>query len=62
MSKPTFDEAYRQLEQIVSDVESDAITLDDLAAKVKQAKLLVKFCEEKLRDIEKELGNVEDAE
>ncbi|HMP94849.1 MAG TPA: exodeoxyribonuclease VII small subunit [Phnomibacter sp.] len=51
----TFDEAYAQLEQIIQKIESDKVPLDELAAQVKQAKTLIKFCETKLRDIQHEL-------
>ena len=56
MSQLTFDKAYADLEKIVRLIESENIPLDELAAKVKEAKKLIRFCEEKLRGIEKELG------
>lgn len=55
MKTLTFDDAYKQLETIVTEIEDDLVPLDDLAMKVKQAKVLIKFCEEKLRTIEHEL-------
>jgi len=57
MSEQTFDEAWKALEKLVSEIEDETIPLDELASKVKAAKQLIKFCEEKLRGIEKDLSN-----
>lgn len=54
-NKMTFDEAYQTIEQIVQEMENDSIPLDELAAKVKTAKELLAFCNDKLRNIEAEL-------
>lgn len=56
MSKLSFDTAYTNLEKIIRQIEGEAIPLDELAAKVKEAKELIRFCEEKLRGIERELN------
>jgi exodeoxyribonuclease VII small subunit len=53
----TFDTAYTELEKIIKLIETESIPLDELAAKVKEAKELIRFCEEKLRGIENELNN-----
>jgi len=55
MNPLTFDEAYSQLEKIVRDIESDSVPLDELAARVKDAKTLISYCEQKLRSIDTEL-------
>ena len=62
MSQLTFDSAYAELEKIVRLIESENVPLDELAAKVKEAKELIRFCEEKLRGIEQELKNDEKEE
>jgi exodeoxyribonuclease VII small subunit len=51
----TFDKAYAEIEEIVGQIENEAIPLDQLAEKVKKAKALIAFCNEKLRNIEAEL-------
>ncbi len=56
MKKETYSEAYSKLEKLVAQIESDDIQLDTLANKVKQANELIEFCEEKLRAIEREVG------
>ncbi len=58
MSQLTFDKAYADLEKIVRQIESENIPLDELAAKVKEAKSLIQFCEDKLRGIEQELKTI----
>ena len=52
----TFDTAYTELEKIIRLIEGENIPLDELAEKVKEAKELIKFCEDKLRGIENELN------
>lgn len=59
MSKQTFDDAWKALEKLVTEIEDETIPLDELATKVKAAKQLIKFCEEKLRGIEKDLSKEE---
>lgn len=59
MNKQTFDDAWKALEKLVAEIEDETIPLDELAAKVKAAKKLIQFCEEKLRGIEKDLSNEE---
>ncbi len=51
----SFDEAYAAIEEIVQQIESESIPLDALAEKVKKARELLAFCNEKLRNIEAEL-------
>jgi exodeoxyribonuclease VII small subunit len=52
----TFDKAYSELEKIIKQIEGESIPLDDLAEKVREAKELIRFCEEKLRGIENQLS------
>jgi exodeoxyribonuclease VII small subunit len=57
MKDLTYNQAYSQLEALVIEIESDAIQLDTLADKVKQANALIQLCEAKLRTIEKEVND-----
>jgi exodeoxyribonuclease VII small subunit len=59
MNSLTFDSAYAELEKIVRQIENESIPLDELAARVKEAKQLIRFCEEKLRAVEHELNSDE---
>lgn len=56
----SFDDAYDQLLQMVKQIENDNVSLKDLASKIKEAKSLVKTCENQLRQIEQDSN--EDAE
>lgn len=56
MKQPSFDKAFEEVEKIVRQIENETVSVDELAAKVKQAKALIKLCEDKLRGIEKELN------
>ncbi len=52
MSKAvTFDKAFASLEKLVNEIEQDSIQLEDLAQKVKEANVLIAYCENKLRVI-----------
>lgn len=55
----SFDEAFAKIEEIVREIESEQIPLDELAEKVKMAKALLGFCNDKLRNIEAELKEPE---
>jgi exodeoxyribonuclease VII small subunit len=46
--KISYTEAYEELQQIVAEIESGDISVDELAEKVKRATALVKVCREKL--------------
>jgi exodeoxyribonuclease VII small subunit len=55
MNHLTFDQAWQQLQQLVAAIEEESLPLDELASKVKEAKQLIRYCEEKLRNIEQDL-------
>ena len=55
MNNVTFDQAWQQLQQLVTAIEDETLPLDELAQKVKLAKSLITFCDEKLRGIEQDL-------
>lgn len=56
--KLKYDEALEQLQEIVRLLERKEINIDDLATKVKEAKLLVDFCRKKLDDTEEEINKI----
>lgn len=53
-----YNEALKELESIISDIESETIDVDLLAKKVKRATELIKTCKLKLKKTEKELETV----
>ena len=46
--KPNYTGAFEELQEIVSEIEQGEISVDELAAKVKRAALLIKICKDKL--------------
>jgi exodeoxyribonuclease VII small subunit len=68
MAKKTFEQALKQLEQIVQDLESGDIPLEKAIKKFEEGIELSKFCAEKLDESEKRVtmltqdaaGNVSD--
>lgn len=51
----TYSKAVSKLQKIVEQMESDEIQVDELAEKVRLAKELITFCEQKLRLVEAEV-------
>ncbi len=47
-----------ELEQIISEIETEDIDVDVLAEKVKRAALLVKLCKTRLRNAEQEVKKI----
>ena len=67
--KKTFEESLESLENIVKELESGNVNLDDAINKYSEAMKLVKVCEEKIKSAEemvtkivKENGSLEDFE
>lgn len=65
----TFEESLESLENIVKELESGNVNLDDAINKYSEAMKLVKVCEEKIKSAEemvtkivKENGSLEDFE
>jgi exodeoxyribonuclease VII small subunit len=59
MSKqPDYAEAFEELQQIVSDIEEGAITVDELSAKVKRASELIRICKTKLTTVETDVNRI----
>ena len=54
----TYDEAIKQLEQIVHEIETDeAMPLSVFKEKVKQSRELIDFCDKQISNIEAELND-----
>jgi exodeoxyribonuclease VII small subunit len=50
-----YEEAMAQLEAIVHKMESNELDIDEIAAQLKTAQRLIKFCRDKLTKTEAEL-------
>ena len=55
MGKPTFENAMKQLENIVHELESGNLSLDDSIKKFEEGIKLSKFCSAKLDETEKRI-------
>ncbi len=60
MNKITYSQAKRELEEIVTAIESNELDVDALTQKVKRASELIAFCKEKLTKTDKELQKIID--
>ena len=56
---PKYEEALDQLDTIVRKMESNEYDIDELAAKLKTAQRLIKFCKDKLTKTEEELQKIQ---
>ena len=56
--QPAYSQALTELEQIVSEIETEDVDIDVLAGKVKRAALLVKLCKTRLRHAEEEVKKI----
>ncbi len=58
MANTSYQKAYDELQQIVTQLQNDEIGLDDLSKSVKRAGTLIKSCKEKLRNVELEIDQM----
>jgi exodeoxyribonuclease VII small subunit len=54
-SSDTFESAINQLETIIRDIENNQINLESALNQYKHGMELVKFCQDKLRDVEQKI-------
>jgi len=55
---PSYTDAFRELQEIVSEIEQGEISVDDLSEKVKRASLLIRICKEKLSRTEEDVNKI----
>ncbi|MBC7863825.1 MAG: exodeoxyribonuclease VII small subunit [Bacteroidia bacterium] len=56
--KMNYESAYKELQAIAKEIESESVSVDVLAEKVKRASELISFCQKKLRATEEEVNNI----
>jgi len=54
----TYEKAYSELAQISREIETESVSVDILAEKVKRAAELITFCQTKLRSTESEVNRI----
>ena len=60
----SYEEAMKEIEEILARIESEELDIDELAEKVRRVSALLKFCRDKLtktnEEVEKILGEMEE--
>ena len=54
----TYEAAFEELAGIAREIESETVSVDVLAPKVKRAAELISFCQSKLRSTETEVNKI----
>lgn len=54
----TYEQAYSELKRISAEIESESVSVDVLAERVKRASFLIEYCQKKLRASEAEVNNI----
>jgi exodeoxyribonuclease VII small subunit len=57
-NKPSYTEAFEELQQIVSEIETGEINIDELSEKIKRAAFLIKICKTKLTSTEEDVNKI----
>lgn len=58
MDNLTYEQASKELEQILMELKNDNISIDSLADKVERAAKLAVFCSQKLRTTEEKIDEI----
>lgn len=58
--KIKYEDAVKQLREIVDKMENDELDIDSLAEQLKKAKQLIKACKEKLNNVDAEINKILD--
>ena len=58
MANIKYEEAIRQIEDIVERLENDEMDIDSLGTELKKAQKLIKLCKEKLTKTEEEVKKI----
>lgn len=56
----TYEAALKELQEIVAQLQDDAIGMDELSEKIKRSAELLQFCREKLRSVETDVKGLFD--
>lgn len=48
----TYEKAFAELQQILQDLQNEAVGMDELGEKIERANVLISFCRERLRTAE----------
>jgi exodeoxyribonuclease VII small subunit len=54
----TYQSAFKELQQIVTDLEEGEVNVDELSEKVKRATKLIAICKSKLTETEEDVNKI----
>lgn len=54
----SYTDAFRELQEIVAEIEQGEISVDELSLKVKRAADLIRICKTKLLSTEEDVGRI----
>lgn len=54
----TYEDAFKELQQIVTDLEEGEVNVDELSEKVKRATQLIAVCKSKLTETEEDVNKI----
>lgn len=54
----TYEAAYSELKRISQEIETETVSVDELAEKVKRASFLIAYCQAKLKKTEEEVNGI----
>ena len=55
---PNYEQAFEELQNIVTEIEQGEISVDELSNKVKRASQLIKICKDKLTTTEEDVNQI----
>lgn len=55
---PNYTEAFKELQEIVTEIEQGEISVDELSEKVKRASFLITICKNKLATTEEDVNQI----
>ena len=58
MKQITYEQAMTQLEALAAQMEKGELGIDELSERLKEAQRLIKFCRQKLLNVEKEIHDI----
>ena len=58
MKQITYEQAMTQLEALAAQMEKGKLGIDELSQRLKEAQRLIKFCRQKLLNVEKEIHDI----
>ena len=58
MKQITYEQSMTQLEALAAQMEKGELGIDELSQRLKEAQRLIKFCRQKLLNVEKEIHDI----